>query len=548
MQVVNTEVKTELWNRLHSHQKVQSNNTMRDLFKEDPNRFKRFSLQAPHVFLDYSKNRVVEETIDLLIQLADQVGLRTKIEAMFTGEPINTTEGRAVLHTALRNRPNTPVMLDGSDVMPQINAVLSKMRDFTDRVRSGQWKGFTGKAITDVVNIGIGGSDLGPKMVCHALSKYGQDGLRCHFVSNIDGTAVAEILRILNPETTLFIVASKTFTTLETLTNAKTAKSWLVEALHDEAAVAKHFIALSTNAELVSAFGIDTENMFEFWNWVGGRYSVWSAIGMSVALLIGMDRFEEFLEGAHDMDRHFRTADFKENAPVLMALLGIWYRDFFNYGSYAVIPYDHYATLLMSYLQQLDMESNGKSTRLDGSHVDVATGPVIWGGTGTDTQHSFHQLLHQGDTIPIDFLISLESLNPIGNHQVQLFANCLAQSKALMEGKTLEEVRNELKEQGKSESEIDRLAPHKVMPGNRPSNTLVFEKLTPRSLGALIAMYEHKVFVQGVIWGINSFDQWGVELGKQLAKAIAPDLENNPNSPLGRDASTNGLIRLYRKD
>jgi len=538
--------KCTVWKNLEKHFNDIESLKLRDLFAEDKNRFNELSLQGPQIFLDYSKNRITPKTIELLTELASSVNLEERIQQMFSGHPINTTENRAVLHTALRNRSNDPVMVDGVDVMPQIRVTLAKMRDFSKLVRDGEWRGFTGKPMTDIVNIGIGGSDLGPKMVTKALSAYANDNLNCHFVSNIDGTQIVETLKRLNPETTLFCVASKTFTTLETLTNAETARAWLLGKLGDPKAVAKHFIAISTNKERVKAFGIDTQNMFEFWDWVGGRYSVWSSIGMSIALYIGMDNFEKFLTGAHEMDQHFRYAKFNENMPVLLALLGIWYRNFFNATSQAILPYDQYLQYFTAYLQQLDMESNGMTVCLDNECVCCQTGPVIWGGIGTDGQHAFHQLLHQGtDLIPIDFIIPIKSLNPIGKHHELLFANCLAQSQALLQGKTFEEAYAELIEKGTPEETAKTLALHKVMPGNRPSNTLILEKLTPEALGALLSLYEHKVFVQGVIWNVNSFDQWGVELGKQLANKIGPNLAGEGNTN-GYDASTLGLINLYR--
>jgi glucose-6-phosphate isomerase len=493
-----------------------------------------WALSAAGLTLDYSKNRINEKEIGLFIQLMGEIKLKEKIEAMFSGEKINITENRAVLHTALRNRSAEPVFVDGENVMPKINAVLQKMRVFSDKVRSGEWKGQTGKAITDIVNIGIGGSDLGPKMVCEALKFYAPAGLKAHFVSNVDGTQITETLKNLNPETTLFIIASKTFTTIETLTNAETARDWLLKKLKEPSAVAKHFVAVSTAAEKVAEFGIDTKNMFEFWDWVGGRYSVCSAIGLIIALFIGMDHFEEFLEGAHEMDVHFRNSAFEQNMPVILALLGVWYRNFYHAETEAVIAYDDYLKYFVSYLQQMDMESNGKSVTIDGEKIiDYKTGPVIWGGVGTDVQHSFHQLLHQGtDLIPVDFIVALSSLNPVGEHQDLLFSNCLAQAKALAEGRTHDEKGN-------------ALPSCKVMPGNHPSNMILFEKLTPKVLGALIALYEHKVFVQGKIWGVNSFDQWGVELGKILAKVIGPDLKQGSNLEK-YDASTKNLIEMYR--
>jgi len=516
------------WQSLTKHFNESKTLNMQTEFKKHPDRVKKFSLQAPEIFLDYSKNLITEKTLELLCQLAQEAKLEKAVQQMFSGKKINVTEHRPVLHTALRQPKGATVLVDGENIIPKIHAVLDKMSAFVSRVRSGEWKGFTNKPITDIVNIGIGGSDLGPKMVCEALKHYA-DQLRTHFISNIDGTQIVETLKHLNPETTLFIVASKTFTTLETLTNAQTAKSWLIKALKSEKSVSKHFVAVSTNVKKVKAFGIDTNNMFEFWDWVGGRYSVWSAIGLSIALSIGMDGFLEFLGGAHEMDEHFRTAPFEKNLPVLLALIGIWYRNFYALCSQAVIPYNDYLKYFTAYLQQMDMESNGKSITKNGKAVDYKTGPVIWGGIGTDCQHSFHQLLHQGtDVIPVDFIISLYSLNPVGEHQHLLFANCLAQAQALLQGK------------------IEQQAPYKVMPGNRPSNMLVLNKLTPKSLGALLAAYEHKVFAQGIIWGLNSFDQWGVELGKQLATQIGSYLKEDA-VPKNMDDSTKQLIERYKK-
>ncbi|HEX8139175.1 MAG TPA: glucose-6-phosphate isomerase [Pyrinomonadaceae bacterium] len=535
------------WQALAAHQEAIAPLHMRDLFAQDPERFGRFSLRVDDILLDYSKNRITEETVRLLLDLAEQAELKTWIERMFTGEKINSTERRAVLHTALRNRSNRPVFVDGRDVMPDVNGVLSHMRQFTEAVRSGAWKGYTGRAITDIVNIGIGGSDLGPVMVTEALKPYGQPELRVHFVSNVDGTHIVETLKALSPETTLFIVASKTFTTQETITNAQTAKEWFMERAGDGGAVAKHFVALSTNAEAVAAFGIDTANMFEFWDWVGGRYSLWSAIGLSIAVYIGMDNFEQLLEGAHRMDEHFRSAPFTENMPVILALLGIWYNNFFGAESHAILPYDQYLHRFPAYFQQGDMESNGKSVNRDGEPTGCSTGPVIWGEPGTNGQHAFYQLIHQGTKlIPCDFLAPVETQNPVGQHHQILLSNFFAQTEALMKGKTAEEVRSELEASGLRGEELERLLPHKVFAGNRPTNSIMFRKLTPRTLGSLIALYEHKIFVQGIIWRVNSFDQWGVELGKQLAKAILPELKQE-GPVTTHDASTNGLINHYKK-
>ena len=520
---------------------------MRTLFAEDPERFERFSIRLDDLLFDYSKHRITADTVALLVALAREAGLAERIEAMFTGEKINVTEGRAVLHTALRNRSNEPVLVEGRDVMPEVNRVLAQMRELSERVRSGAWKGHTGRRITDVVNIGIGGSDLGPVMVTEALRPFWQEGLDVHFVSNVDGTHLVETLAGLDPETTLFLVASKTFTTQETLTNARSARAWLVDALGDDAAVAKHFVALSTNAEAVAAFGIDPANMFEFWDWVGGRYSLWSAIGLSIAIAIGMDRFEELLSGAHDVDRHFREAPFERNAPVLMGLLGIWYVNFFDAESHAILPYDQYLHRFPAYFQQGDMESNGKRVDVDGQPIgSYGTGPVLWGEPGTNGQHAFYQLIHQGTRlVPCDFLAPAISHNPLGEHHLILLANFFAQTEALMMGKTEDEARAELEAQGLAAPEVERRAPHKVFPGERPTSSFLFLKLDPRTLGRLIALYEHKIFVQGVIWRINSFDQWGVELGKQLAQAILPELEGE-QTVATHDASTNGLIGHYK--
>ena len=535
------------WQALERHRDRMAVTPMRALFEADPGRFESFSIAACDILLDYSKNRISAETIDLLLELARSVGLERKIGEMFDGRHINRTEDRAVLHTALRNRSGAPVTVDGTDVMPAVRAVLERMRTFSAAVRSGAWKGYSGACITDVVNIGIGGSDLGPLMVCEALAPYRHPELRLHFVSNVDGTHIAETLRRLRPETTLFIVASKSFTTQETLANATTARRWFLELVADEAAIARHFVAVSTNGPKVAAFGIDTANMFEFWDWVGGRYSLWSAIGLPIAVAVGMERFEELLAGAHAMDRHFREAPWAANMPVILGLLGVWCVNFLGAASQVVAPYDQYLHRLPAYLQQLEMESNGKSVTAEGQPVGWATGPVVWGEPGTNGQHAFFQLLHQGtQSIPADFIVPVESHNPVGDHHSLLLANCLAQTEALMRGKTAAEARAELAAQGLSGEELEALLPHKVFPGNRPSNTLLLPKVTPRTLGALIALYEHKVFVQGVVWGINSFDQWGVELGKQLAKTIHAEL-GAPGPVQGHDASTNGLINLIKQ-
>ena len=536
------------WKALQQHQKTIAPQHMRDMFAADPKRFEKFSVHFGDILLDYSKNRITAETVPLLLDLVREVGLRDWIEKMFTGEKINSTENRAVLHVALRNRTNTPIVVDGEDVMPEVNRVLRQMREFSEKVRNGAWKGYSDKSITDIVNIGIGGSDLGPVMVTEALKSYGKPGLRTHFVSNVDGTHIVETLKNLSPETTLFIIASKTFTTQETLTNANSAKEWLLKRAKNQSAVAKHFVALSTNADAVAKFGIDTKNMFEFWDWVGGRYSLWSAIGLSIALYIGMDNFEELLTGAHEMDQHFRNEPFEQNIPVILGLLGIWYNDFFGAATQAIIPYDQYLHRFPAYFQQGDMESNGKQVTKDGREVDYSTGPIIWGEPGTNGQHAFFQLIHQGTRlIPTDFLAPIISQNPIGEHHPILLSNFFAQTEALMRGKTQAEARAELEAQGVQGEALYRLLPHKVFPGNRPTNSVMFRKLTPRVLGSLIAMYEHKIFVQGIMWNINSFDQWGVELGKQLAKKILPEL-GGAQRITAHDASTNGLINYYKQE
>ena len=539
--------KLPAWKDLEAHYQEISALHMRDLFASDPGRFERFSLRLDDILFDYSKNRITQKTIDLLLELARQAGLAEMIEAMFSGEKINITEGRAVLHVALRNRSNRPILVDDEDVMPEVNRVLKKMRLFSDSVRSGEWQGYTGKAITDAVNIGIGGSDLGPQMVTVALAHYAHPRIRSHFVSNIDGTQLAETLKGVSPETTLFIIASKTFTTQETMTNASSAKEWLLSAAKDNGAVAKHFVAVSTNTDAVSKFGIDPNNMFEFWDWVGGRYSLWSAIGLPIVLSIGMGRFEELLSGAHRVDEHFRTTPFEENIPVIMGLLGIWYNNFFGAETHAILPYDQYMYRFPAYFQQGDMESNGKGVTKEGEKVNYSTGPIIWGEPGTNGQHAFYQLIHQGTKlIPCDFLAPALSQNPMGKHHTILIANFLAQTEALMKGKTGEEVKAELKASGLSGQELERLVPAKTFEGNRPSNSFLFKKLTPEALGSLIALYEHKIFTQGVIWKINSFDQMGVELGKQLAKVIQPELERD--GPISsHDSSTNGLINYFKR-
>jgi len=535
------------WQALTYHAKAVRPLHMRDLFAKDPDRFRKYSLEWNDFLIDYSKNRITEETIPLLIALAREAQVEQWRDKMFAGEKINLTEGRAVLHTALRNRSARPVSVDGKDVMPDVRRVLAHMRAFSSAVRDGSWKGYSGQRISDVVNIGIGGSDLGPVMVTEALKPYSSPDLRVHFVSNVDGTHIAETLKRVDPESTLFIVASKTFTTQETMTNAGTAREWLLKHAKDPASIAKHFVALSTNAKAVTAFGIDPANMFEFWDWVGGRYSLWSAIGLSIALAVGMEAFEELLTGAYEMDEHFRTAPLEQNIPVLLALLGVWYNNFFDADSCVILPYDQYLHRFSAYLQQGDMESNGKRVTRGGETVEYSTGPIIWGEPGTNGQHAFYQLIHQGTKlIPADFLAPVISHNPIGDHHPILLSNFLAQTEALMKGKTPDEARAELKNQGMSDNEIAALLPHKVFEGNKPTNSIFFKKLTPRVLGSLIAMYEHKIFVQGIVWDVNSYDQWGVELGKQLANVILPELQSD--AVITRhDASTNGLIGYYKR-
>jgi len=524
-----------------------------DLFNKDPERFNKMhvKLETPcdgPLLLDYSKNRVDEECLKLLLELANERGVKEATTAMFSGEKINFTEDRSVLHIALRNRSNVPIQVDGKDVMPAVNAVLDHIKDFCSRVISGSWKGYTGKSITDVVNIGIGGSDLGPLMVTEALKPFAV-GPKVHFVSNIDGTHMAETLKTLNPETTLFIIASKTFTTQETITNATTAKNWFLETAKNAAHVALHFVALSTNSEKVKAFGIDEKNMFEFWDWVGGRYSLWSAIGMSIALNIGFENFEKLLSGAHWMDNHFKTAPLHQNLPVILAVLGVWYHNFYGCETHALLPYDQYLHRFAAYFQQGDMESNGKYVTRNGTQVDYTTGPIVWGEPGTNGQHAFYQLIHQGTrVVPCDFIAPVKSHNNISNglHHTILLSNFLAQPEALMKGKTRQEVDDELRKAGKSEAEIASIGPHKVFKGNRPTNSMMVDTINPFTLGAIIAMYEHKIFTQGVIWDINSYDQWGVELGKQLAKAIEPEMAGS-DEVSSHDSSTNNLINYIKQ-
>ena len=537
--------KSKAWSRLDSIYKHFCKTQMKDLFAADPKRGELYSEQLETMLVDYSKNRIDDNVMEALFELANECGLKDKITDMFSGKKINTTENRAVLHIALRNRANTPIYVDGRDVMPQINAVLEKMKDFSEAVRLGRFTGYTGKKLTNIVNIGIGGSDLGPVMVCEALRHYWAKDINCYFISNIDGTACAEVLNKIDPETTLFIVASKTFTTIETLTNAKTCRKWLIDAL-GEHAVAKHFIALSTNKEEVEKFGINPD-MFEFWDFVGGRYSMWSAIGMIIAIAIGFKNFERMLEGAFAMDEHFKNTAFEHNIPVILALIGIWYNNFYGVHRYGVIPYDQYLQYLPAYLQQLDMESNGKSVTLDNKYVDCATGPVLFGGAGTNVQHSFFQLLHQGtEIVPLDLIVPAISHNEIGTHHQILLANVLAQGEALMRGKTEDEAAAEIEAAGKSQAEINRLKKYKSFSGNRPTNTIVLKKVDPFTLGMLVAMYEHKVFVQGVIWNIDSFDQFGVELGKKLALNILPEFQGTAHN-ITHDSSTAALIKHIKK-
>lgn len=535
------------WQKLKEHFAKVENLQMRDMFASEEDRFQKFSLRFNDILLDYSKNRITAETMQLLFNVAAEADLKGWTEKMFTGQKINNTEGRAVLHTALRNRGQRAVMVDGKDVMPAVREVLAHMREFTEDVRNGKWLGYTGKTITDVVNIGIGGSDLGPVMVTEALKAYSKRDLNVHFVSNVDATHIMEVLRTVDPERTIFIIASKTFTTQETIANANTAKEWFLGSQPEEA-IARHFVALSTNEKEVAAFGIDTKNMFGFWDWVGGRYSLWSAIGLSIAVYIGMDNFEELLTGAYEMDQHFRNTPFEENLPVVLALLGVWYNNFFNAETHAILPYDQYLHRFAAYFQQGDMESNGKSVTRDGVRVDYSTGPVIWGEPGTNGQHAFYQLIHQGTKlIPADFIAPVISHNPQGEHHAMLLSNFFAQTEALMKGKTSDEARKELEAQGLSGEKLEALLPHKVFEGNKPSNSIFVKKITPRTLGALIAMYEHKIFVQGIIWDVNSYDQWGVELGKQLAKVILPELKS-VEKVTTHDSSTNGLINFYKEN
>ena len=539
------------WQKLCAHQKAVVPLHMRDLFAADPKRFEKYSLKFDDLLFDYSKHLITDETLPFLLQMAREAKIEQWRDSMFSGEKINITENRAVLHTALRNRANTPVYVDGKDVMPDVNAVLAQMRTFSDKVRNGSWLGYTGKRITDIVNIGIGGSDLGPVMVCDALKPYASPDLNIHFVSNIDGAHLMRALEKCKAETTLFIVASKTFTTQETMTNATSARTWFLESAKDSNHVAKHFVALSTNAKAVADFGIDTANMFQFWDWVGGRYSLWSAIGLSIALYVGMDNFEALLTGAHEMDVHFKTAPLEQNIPVILALIGIWYNNFFHVDTHAILPYDQGMARFPAYLQQADMESNGKFICRDGSRVQYKTGPVIWGEAGTNGQHAFYQLIHQGtQMVPADFLMPVHSHYAIGKqgyaHHKILLANFFAQTQSLMLGKTKQEARAELEKQGLSGEALEKLLPHKVFEGNRPTTSIMFDTLTPNTLGKLIALYEHKIFVQGMMWDINSYDQWGVEYGKQIAQQILPQLTSD-EVVSNYDSSTNGLINHTKK-
>ncbi len=538
---------TNAWKELTLEFQNLKETHMRDLFQKDPKRFEKFSAEFEDIFLDYSKNILNENTLKKLLKLTEETNLKPAITALFKGKKINETEQRAVLHTALRNRSGKAVVTEGQDVMPEVLAVLDQMKIFSNNLLTGVWKGYTDQKITDIVNIGIGGSDLGPVMVTEALKPYQQKDIAVHFVSNVDGTHIVETLKKVHPETTLFMIASKTFTTQETMTNAGSARQWFLDSGASVEAIKKHFVAISTNESEVKKFGIDPKNMFRFWDWVGGRYSLWSAIGLSIACTIGFDHYLELLEGAHAMDEHFQNTEFENNLPVILALIGIWYNNFFHVESEAILPYDQYMHRFAAYFQQGNMESNGKSIDRRGDQVSYETGPIIWGEPGTNGQHAFYQLIHQGTKlIPCDFLAPAVSQNPIGDHHVKLLSNFFAQTEALLEGKSEADVVAELKKEGKSDVEINFLAPFKVFEGNRPTNSILFKRLTPRTLGSLIAMYEHKIFVQGAIWNIFSFDQWGVELGKQLAKKILPELENE-NVVASHDSSTNGLINRYKQ-
>jgi len=537
---------TIAWQKLTAHFMMMQATHMRELFEEDPTRFEKFQLRFNDILIDYSKNIINEETIELLIELAEEVGLKESIEAMFKGDKINQTEHRSVLHVALRNRANTPVYVDGKDVMPEINKVLDQMKSFSEQLLSGQWKGFSGKRITDLVSIGIGGSDLGPLMVTEALRPY-RSTIKPHFVSNVDATHIVETLKNLDPETTIFVIASKTFTTQETMTNAESAKAWFNEKTNGKGEVAKHFVAVSTNTKSVTEFGIAPANMFVFWDWVGGRYSLWSSIGLSIACTIGFENFTQLLQGAHEIDNHFKEQPFEKNIPVILALIGIWYGNFYDAHSEAILPYDQYLHRFAAYFQQGNMESNGKSVDRNGEAVLYQTGPIIWGEPGTNGQHAFYQLIHQGTKlIPCDFIAPAVSQNPLSDHHAKLMSNYFAQTEALMLGKTEATVEAELKKAGMNSEEIKFHLPYRVFSGNRPSNSMLFKKLDPHTLGSLIAMYEHKIFVQGVIWNVFSFDQWGVELGKVLAKKILPELTSN-DLISSHDSSTNGLINHFKR-
>ena len=539
---------TQAWMLLRKHYKDEmSRKHMRELFAQEPERFKKFSICLEEIVFDYSKNIINQKTLQLLLQLAEECKVKEAIHEMFAGIKINETENRSVLHTALRNYSDTPILVDGKDIMPLIQKVKNQMHTFCNKIHSGNWKGYTGKPIKYIVNIGIGGSDLGPVMVTEALKSYWQPGIQAYFVSNVDGTHIAETLKMVTPDETLFLIASKTFTTQETMTNALTARAWFLESANNEAHIAKHFAALSTNEEAVTKFGIDKANMFEFWDWVGGRYSLWSAIGLSIALTIGYDNFEQLLKGAYAVDVHVQKEKFDKNIPVLMALIGVWYTNFFGAQSEAILPYDQYMHRFAAYFQQGNMESNGKSTDRNGNRIDYATGPVIWGEPGTNGQHAFYQLIHQGTlVIPCDFIAPAISHNPIGDHHLKLMSNFFAQTEALMNGKSENEVKIELMKAGKSEEENKKLVPFKVFTGNKPTNSILLKEITPYSLGSLIALYEHKIFIQGVIWNIFSFDQWGVELGKQLANNILPELEAK-ELVSGHDSSTNALINIFKE-
>lgn len=539
--------KTEVWKKLREHCAFMKNRHLRDLFDKEPDRFALFSIVFGDILVDYSKNLIKKETLSFLFELAEEVKLKDAIEKMFEGDIINETEGRAVLHVALRDRTEEPVYLDNRNISPDVTNVLKHMEEFSNKINSGDWKGYTGKPIKDIVNIGIGGSDLGPSMVTEALRPFRRSNINVHFVSNIDGTHIKGTLKKLSRETTLFMIASKTFTTQETMTNARTARRWFLDSAKNEAHVKNHFVAISTNADEVNKFGIDTENMFEFWDWVGGRYSLWSAVGLSIACAIGFENYSELLDGAHEMDEHFRKTSFNKNIPVILALISVWYINFFDAETEAILPYDQNMHRFPAYFQQGNMESNGKHVDRSGNEVSYNTGPVIWGEPGTNGQHAFYQLIHQGTRlIPCDFIAPAISLNPVGKHHDILLSNFFAQTEALMMGKTMGEVTAELKEEGRSDEEIAKLAPFKTFEGNRPTNSILVKKITPRILGSLIAMYEHKIFVQGVIWNIFSFDQWGVELGKQLAKKVLPELTDDAETT-SHDSSTNGLINAYKE-